>query len=261
MPFKVFIAALATAIVVGPLGIRLAMAQSEQTAPIQAAQSVQAPYDIQYEGRVTVRADRTATDVFTKRLKILTPSAVATVSQQQLLFVEGMETLETLEAFTEKSDGTKVPVSPANIITRDAASGLQAIYMRDQKQRTVIFPARRLWSATWSGEPDAEVWTYRPGVPDSALAGRQPWWETRQVTHLQIPILGLDPLPLARWARMVMAMGCSRSPAALLADPVADELLGEGEEEAAAPWREPTAEERIERFSALTSQSARLLVV
>jgi Domain of Unknown Function with PDB structure (DUF3857)/Transglutaminase-like superfamily len=140
MPFKVLIAALATAILVGALGIRLAVAQSEQTAPIQAAQSVQAPYDIQYEGRVTVRADRTATDVFTKRLKILTASAIATVSQQQLLFVEGMETLETLEAFTEKSDGTKVPVSPANIITRDAASGLQAIYMRDQKQRTVIFP-------------------------------------------------------------------------------------------------------------------------
>jgi Domain of Unknown Function with PDB structure (DUF3857)/Transglutaminase-like superfamily len=136
---KVLIAALATGILAGPFGNRLALAQSEQGAPTQAAQSVQAPYALKYEGRVTVRADRTATDVFTHRLKIFTPSAIAAVSQQHLRFVEGMETLETLEAFTEKSDGTKVPVGPANIITRDVASGLQATYMRDQKQRTVIF--------------------------------------------------------------------------------------------------------------------------
>ncbi len=117
------------------------MAQSERNAPSQGAQSVdaQTPYALQYEGRVTVRTDRTATDVFTQRLKILTPSAIATVSQQQFTFVEGMQTLETVEAFTEKSDGTKVPVAPANIITRDAASGMQAVYMRDQKQRTIIF--------------------------------------------------------------------------------------------------------------------------
>jgi Domain of Unknown Function with PDB structure (DUF3857) len=137
--FKVLVAALSTAILVSSLGIRLAMAQSVQSAPTQAAPSVQAPYAIQYDGRVTVRPDRTATDVFTQRLKILTPSAIATVGQQQLTFVEGMQTLETVEAFTEKSDGTKVPVGSANIITRDAASGLQAIYMRDLKQRTVIF--------------------------------------------------------------------------------------------------------------------------
>jgi transglutaminase-like putative cysteine protease len=139
--FEVLIAALATAILAGSLGNRLAMAQSERTAPSQAAQSVetQAPYALQYEGRVTVRTDRTATDVFTERLKILTPSAIATVSQQELTFVEGMQTLETVEAFTEKSDGTKVPVGPANMITRDAASGAQATYMRDRKQRTVIF--------------------------------------------------------------------------------------------------------------------------
>jgi hypothetical protein len=135
--FKLLIAALATAILASPFGHRLALAQSAQSAPTQSAQP---PFALQYEGRITIRADRTATDVFTHRMKILTPSAIAAVSQQQLRFVEGMETLETLEAFTEKSDGTKVPVGPANIITRDAAQGLQATYMRDQKQRSVIFP-------------------------------------------------------------------------------------------------------------------------
>ena len=138
--FEVSIALLATAILAGPLGNRLAMAQSERNAPSQAAQSVDAqmPYAVQYEGRLTVRTDYTATDVFTERFKILTPSAIATQSQQQLSFVEGMQTLETVEAFTEKADGTRVPVGSANIITRDAAS-TQVTYTRDQKQRTVIF--------------------------------------------------------------------------------------------------------------------------
>ena len=94
--FKLLIAALATAILAGPFGHRLALAQSAQSAPTQAAQSAQPPFALQYEGRITIRADRTATDVFTHRMKILTPSAIAAVSQQQLRFVEGMETLGNL---------------------------------------------------------------------------------------------------------------------------------------------------------------------
>jgi hypothetical protein len=137
---KALVAALVMALLISLLGIRLVMAQSAQSAPSQAAPLIQAPYAIEYHGHVTIRIDRTATDVFTQRLKILTPSVIATAGQQQLMFIVGMETLETLEAFTEKSDGTKVPVSPANIMTRDVASGLQATYMLDQKQRTVIFP-------------------------------------------------------------------------------------------------------------------------
>jgi Domain of Unknown Function with PDB structure (DUF3857)/Transglutaminase-like superfamily len=164
--FEVLVAALATAILAGPHGDRLAMAQSARNAPSQGPQSVeaQAPYALQYEGRVTVRTDRTATDVFTERLKILTPSAIATVSQQQLAFVEGMQTLETVEAFTEKSDGTKVPVDPANIITRDAASGMQATFMRDRKQRTVIFQDVQLG--------DTLVMTHRMETRQSLFPGQ-----------------------------------------------------------------------------------------
>jgi transglutaminase-like putative cysteine protease len=88
---------------------------------------------------ITVRADRTVTDVFTKRFKILAPSAIALVSQQQETYVEGMESLDTVEAFTQKADGAQVPVDPANIITRDAATGLASTFTRDLKQRTVIF--------------------------------------------------------------------------------------------------------------------------
>ena len=75
-----------------------------------------------------------------QRLKIQKRSAIQTVSQQQLSFVEGMETLDTVEAFTEKANGRRVSVDSSNILTRDAASGAPATYIRDLKFRTIIFP-------------------------------------------------------------------------------------------------------------------------
>ena len=98
------------------------------------------PFTTQFKGRLTIRDNRTATEVTTKRIKILSQGVVQSLSQQQVQFVEGMQKLETLEAFTEKADGRHVAVDAANIITRDAASGLQATYASDLKIRTFIFP-------------------------------------------------------------------------------------------------------------------------
>jgi len=97
------------------------------------------PFTAQLKGHITVRGDRTATETSTKRIKILSQGVIQSLSQQQVQFVDGMQKLETLEAFTEKADGRHVPVDPANIITRDAASGLQATYASDLKIRTFIF--------------------------------------------------------------------------------------------------------------------------
>jgi hypothetical protein len=116
-------------------------AQANRTNPIElAGVGAQPPFSIEYESHLTVREDRTGTEIGTKRIKILTPSAIQTLSQQQLQFIEGMQKLETVEAFTEKSDGRRIPVDPANIITRDGASGMQATYVPDLKLRTIIFP-------------------------------------------------------------------------------------------------------------------------
>jgi hypothetical protein len=98
------------------------------------------PFTTQLKGHITVRDNRTATEVTTKRIKILSQGVIQSLSQQQVQFVEGMQKLETLEAFTEKADGRHVAVDSANIITRDAASGLQATYASDLKVRTFIFP-------------------------------------------------------------------------------------------------------------------------
>src|SRR5262249_22147686 len=55
------------ALLVDLAGLTIAVAQPQQSVP---AQTSQAPYVAQYEGRITVRADRTATDIFTQRLRI-----------------------------------------------------------------------------------------------------------------------------------------------------------------------------------------------
>ena len=127
------------ATLVAGLGTAPALAQASLPAPAQPAMA-QAPFAMTYSGRIVVRADRTATEVSTKRFKILAPGAIQPLSQQRVAFIEGMQKLETIEAYTEKADGRKVPVAPASIITRDASSGGEASFTRDQKERIIIFP-------------------------------------------------------------------------------------------------------------------------
>jgi hypothetical protein len=139
------LAILLAAVLLGRLATGTAMAQTQAPAAVPpstelAGVGIQPPFATAYEGHLTVRADRTATEVSTKRIKILTPSVIQTLSQQQLQFIEGMQTLETLEAYTEKSDGRHTPVDPANIMTRDGASGLASTFVADLKLRTIIFP-------------------------------------------------------------------------------------------------------------------------
>ena len=132
---KLISAILPMAVTLGPVGIWL----SAEPARAQDAHVDDAPYAQQYENHITVRGDHTATNVITQRFKILTQSAIASLSQQKLTFVEGMQTLDTVEAYTAKADGRRVPVPAKNILTQDAAPELPGIYFRDLKQRTIIF--------------------------------------------------------------------------------------------------------------------------
>jgi hypothetical protein len=95
---------------------------------------------VAYDVNLILRADRSAEKTQTARITVLSEGGVQAVGQQTLSFIEGMQTLEILEAYTEKKDGRKIPVDAATIITRDASSGLNAMYTRDLKLRTVIFP-------------------------------------------------------------------------------------------------------------------------
>ena len=90
--------------------------------------------------RVVVRPDLTAAVVKTVRYKILRESAIRSLGQQNLSYVESLNPLEFVEAYTEKPDGRKIMVEQSHILTRDAATGLNAVYQRDAKVKTLIFP-------------------------------------------------------------------------------------------------------------------------
>src|ERR1043166_8984516 len=68
-------------------------------------------------------------------------------------FFESQQKLEVLEAYTEKEDGRRIAVEPANIFTRDAASGAALVLQRDFKSTTIIFPDMAVG--------DSLVFTYR----------------------------------------------------------------------------------------------------
>lgn len=89
---------------------------------------------------LTVHADRTAELTETRRITILAPGAIRPAGQQVATYIEGMETLDLIEAYTQKSDGRRIDVEANRIFRRDAASDDNVGYLTDQKALTVVYP-------------------------------------------------------------------------------------------------------------------------
>ena len=112
--------------------------KAAKAAPPAATRAEPVPFSLAFDRTITLHADRTAESVNTARIKILGEAALRSMGQQTLSYIEGVQTLDVVEAYTEKTDGSRV--DPASIITRDQASGLNAVYLRDAKARIMIFP-------------------------------------------------------------------------------------------------------------------------
>src|SRR5215831_9084514 len=112
-----------------------------QTAPASAAAPQDAAaFSVGSDMAQTLHADKTAEFVETRRIKVLGVAALRQVAEQTVGYVEGMQSFEVVAAFTEKAGGTRIPVDPSTVITRDGATGLSGVYLRDLKLVTVIFP-------------------------------------------------------------------------------------------------------------------------
>lgn len=96
-------------------------------------------YTRSLDTNVVIHGDFTATVDKTIRIKVLRESAISEAGQQELSYDESVDPLEILEAYTEKADGRRIEVDPLNILTRDAATGLDAVYERDAKVKTIIY--------------------------------------------------------------------------------------------------------------------------
>jgi tetratricopeptide (TPR) repeat protein len=112
---------------------------------------------------LTINRDETFEKLVTIRIKVLGEVAVSVVGQQSLAYVQDTQTLDILEAFTEKADGRKIQVEPTNILTRDGATGMALILMRDLKVRTILFPDVAVG--------DTLSFTYRQSVKSHAFSG------------------------------------------------------------------------------------------
>jgi transglutaminase-like putative cysteine protease len=141
---KLIAAILPFAVAAGHAGLGLSglvlSAASAKEAPVGEAALDEAPFTQQFESHVTVGADYVGTEIFTQRFRVLTPSAIEAGSERHLTFVDGIESLDTVEAYTMKADGRRLPVPAKNVLTQDAGSDEPGMYLRDEKQRTVIFP-------------------------------------------------------------------------------------------------------------------------
>jgi hypothetical protein len=89
---------------------------------------------------LTVNPDRTAELVETRRVTVLKERAVRVAGQQVATYIDGMETLDLIEAYTQKSDGRRIDVTPDRIFRRDAAIDDDGRYLADQKALTVFYP-------------------------------------------------------------------------------------------------------------------------
>jgi uncharacterized protein DUF3857/transglutaminase superfamily protein len=123
--------------------VLLVMPATAQPAPVPPAADPDRnspAYTAAVDMRIVVRPDLTAAVVNTVRYKILRESAIRSLGQQNLSYSESVNPLESVEAYTEKADGRKIAVEQSHILTRDAATGLNAVYQRDAKVKTLIFP-------------------------------------------------------------------------------------------------------------------------
>ncbi len=121
----------------------------------------------------------------------------------------------------------------------------------------------RLWPRTALGPATARVISLLPGVPNRDLSVvDRPWWDLDPLaSRVPLPTVTLEPGPIARWARMIMASGVST--AAVLLDPTApredeEEAGGRGTAESPAPI---SPEQRVRRFRSVVSPTAFRLAV
>jgi Domain of Unknown Function with PDB structure (DUF3857)/Transglutaminase-like superfamily len=159
-------------------------AQATDAAPThQPVVSDTPTYTFNTESDVIVRPDRTSVEIRRARIKIAQEAAIRAVGQQSITFTEGMENFEIVEAFTQKADGRRVPVEASAILTRDAATGLNSVYQRDTKVKTLIFPDLAVGDTlVYTTRREINVPSFEGHFVYSALYQRSHPWERAVVT-------------------------------------------------------------------------------
>jgi TIR domain len=122
-----------------------------------------------------------------------------------------------------------------------------------------VLPAR-LWSRTALGTADVTCRSHRPGVPNSSLDVRLPWWwpdDDRPTQALPVPVITLEGHPMTQWAQVVMGSGEAATRGVLAVAPRHEDAG----DDAGTPAPLLSVEDRVRQFRATVSLTAYRLAV
>jgi hypothetical protein len=97
------------------------------------------PYLGSNEVVITVNKDGTAQQTWTRRVKLLSEAAVEANGKVATPYRETLQSVEVLEAFTQKADGRRVEADRASMVTKEIASK-DPVDAHDGKLHVVYFP-------------------------------------------------------------------------------------------------------------------------
>ena len=103
-----------------------------------------------YVKTITVHADGTDEVIEETLDKIETEKGIKSASQSDLSYIKGMETLQILDAYTIRPNGTKVKVKKENIRERDDPTSNGADMFSDTKHKIIVYPEVTVGSKIYS---------------------------------------------------------------------------------------------------------------
>ena len=94
----------------------------------------------QYASHTTLERDGTSVSTIHVEIAVDNDAAAQREAQQVAGFTDGMDTMELLEGYTQKPDGTRLPIPPGAVRTQLAPGVPNAPEYTDRKQLVAVFP-------------------------------------------------------------------------------------------------------------------------
>src|ERR1051326_1915835 len=122
----------------GMAAITVAIAAISGAAPAQ-TQNIPARIRVQSDN-IEVPANGTAIETIHNETQILTAAAVTQLAQLPIGYIESMQDVDIVEAYTQKADGRKITDDRSAIITRQPPGASPIPIFSDAKQKVIVFP-------------------------------------------------------------------------------------------------------------------------
>ena len=113
-------------------------------------------------GVYIIKSDGSYVQTMERVFRVETAQGVEDTGSQQLSYISSQESIDSIVAWTIQPDGTRVPVPPESIRTRDEDNSGGASQFSDTRVRIIIFPKVEVGSRL---EYKASATTHTPPYP------------------------------------------------------------------------------------------------